>query len=333
MFVEKGAKEMKLSKNGEQSIKRTRPSKKYTPKVVQDLSSPYIKKIVLHKFQTGHEVPVFDVSDYRALNQLIGYAKFLNSNYGDVYYRGEVNLHQSLLPSVSRKQNFSKYEAALNNAIKNAIGDDKFSGFAKLSGFKGRQSPDLIMEALLQHYGYSTHFIDLVDNHWIALWFGLNKIKKIKNLSEYCCYQKRVINPVELVTAKDPTADIYQYMLLVAVDNNAAPIERGIYWGNETITIDLRSSLPSVFLRPHAQHGLVVRRNIHDTVTSFDMAQNVVAIVRLRIDNVISWIGEGSLLKTANLFPSPAYDYGYEILLQRKDLFENQYHKIFQYIE
>lgn len=324
---------MQLSKIGEQKIKRTRPSKKFSPKVVQDISSPYIKKFKIHKFQTGHEVPVFDVSDYRALNQLIGYAKFLNTDYGDVYYRGEVHLHQSLLPSISRKQNSYKYEEALNNTIKNAIGDKKFSGFAKLSGFKGKQSAELIVEALLQHYGYSTHFIDLVDNHWIALWFGLNEFKTIKKLSEYCYYEKRTINPVELVTAKDPTAGIYQYMLLVAVDNNAAPIERGIYFGNETITIDLRSSLPSVFLRPHAQHGLVVRRNIHDPDASFDMAQNVVAIVRLRIDNVISWIGGGNLLETTNLFPSPAYDYGYEILLQRKDLFENQYHKIAQYIE
>ena len=324
---------MKLSRTGEKKIRKTRPPRNFSPKVVRDISSPYIHKISTHNFQTGHEVPVFDVSDYRALNQLIGYAKFLNTNYGDVYYRGEVHLHHSLLPSISRKPNTYKYEQALNSAIQNAIQDGRFSSFAKLSGFKGKQNPNLIVEALLQHYGYSTHFIDLVDNHWIALWFGLNEFKKIKNLSEYCYYQKRTINPVELITAKDPTAGIYQYMLLVAVDNNAAPIERGIYFGNETITIDLRSSLPSTFLRPHAQHGLVVRRNIHHPSTSFDLASNVVAIARLRIDNVISWIGEGNLLEAANLFPSPAYDYGYEILLQLKDLFENQYHKIAQYIE
>lgn len=324
---------MKLSKNAERKARATRPSKKFSPQVVQNISSPYIKKIGTHKFETQHEVPIFDVSDYRALNQLIGYAKFLNTEYGDVYYRGEVHLHQSLLPSISRQPNCCKYEEALNTAIKNAIADSKFSNTAKLSGFKGRENPALIVEALLQHYGYSTHFVDLVDNHWIALWFGLNQFKKIKNLSEYCYYEKRTINPIELATAKDPEAGIYQYMLLVAVDNNAAPVERGIYVGNEIITIDLRSSLPSIFLRPHAQHGLVVRRNIHEPTGSFDIASNVVGIVRLRIDNVISWIGSGNLLESANLFPSPAYDYGYEILLQRKDLFENEYHRIAQYIE
>lgn len=324
---------MKLSKNIEKKTKGTRPSKRFSPQVIQNISSPYIKKIGVHVFETQHEVPIFEVSDYRALNQLIGYAKFLNTDYGDVYYRGEVQLHQSLLPSISRKSNSYKYENALNTVIRKAIADSRFANTAKLSGFKGKGNPALIVEALLQHYGYSTHFIDLVDNHWIALWFGVNEFKKIKNLSEYCCYQRRVINPIELATAEDPEAGIYQYMLLVAVDNNAAPVERGIYVGNETITIDLRSSLPSIFLRPHAQHGLVVRRNIHETGESFDIASNVVSIVRLRIDNVLSWMGSGNLLESANLFPSPAYDYGYEILLQRKDLFESEFHRIAQYIE
>ena len=324
---------MKLSKNIERKVRSTKPSKKVSPKIIQGISSPYIKRIGTHKFETQNEVPIFEVSDYRALNQLIGYAKFLNTDYGDVHYRGEVHLHQSLLPSISRKPNSNKYEEALNNTIRNAITDKKFSKMAKLSGFKGKDNPALIVEALLQHYGYSTHFVDLVDNHWIALWFGLNQFETIKCLSEYCYYKQRNVNPIELVASETPDTMIYQYMLLVAVDNNAAPVERGIYVGNEIITIDLRSSLPSIFLRPHAQHGLVVRRNIHESTMSFDIAANVVGIVRLRIDNVISWIGTGNLLERTNLFPSPAYDFGYEILLQRKDLFENKYHKIAQYIE
>lgn len=238
---------MKLSKNIERKVRSTKPSKKVSPKIIQGISSPYIKKIGTHKFETQNEVPIFEVSDYRALNQLIGYAKFLNTDYGDVYYRGEVHLHQSLLPSISRKPNSNKYEEALNNTIRNAITDKKFSKMAKLSGFKGKDNPALIVEALLQHYGYSTHFVDLVDNHWIALWFGLNQFETIKCLSEYCYYKQRNVNPIELVASETPDTMIYQYMLLVAVDNNAAPVERGIYVGNEIITIDLRSSLPSIF--------------------------------------------------------------------------------------
>ena len=284
---------MELSKNIRRKISSTRPSPKYSPRKVYDISSPYIKKIGTHKFKDGTTVPIFDVSDYRALNQIIGYAKFLNTNYGDVYYRGEVHLHDSVLPSVSRKKNPYKYEEALKKTISSAISDEKFSKFSKLLGFKKHKNAILIAEAMLQHYGYSTHFIDVVDNHWVALWFGLNQFQTIKNISEYCLYKRRTVNPIELFDTTSST-DIFQYMLLIAVDNNAAPVERGIYIGNDMITIDLRSSLPSVFLRPHAQHGLVIRRNLHTPDESFDIAPNVIGIIQLRIDNVASWIGEGN---------------------------------------
>lgn len=324
---------MEIPQHVKRKTQSTRPSKKVRPQIIKDISCPYITKVGMHRFKNGHEVGLFDVSDYRALNQLIGYAKFLNTDYGDVYYRGEVELHDTLLPSISRKPGSANYERTLNDVINKTLHDDRFAKTAKLLGFKGKHNPRLVAEAMLQHYGYSTHFIDVVDNHWIALWFGLNKFRTIKNLSEYCMYEKRVVNPIELINAKeDAENEIYQYMILVAVDNNAAPVERGIYIGNDIITIDLRSSLPSIFLRPHAQHGLVVRRNLHQPGESFDVASNVIAVVRLRIDNVSGWIGEGSLLTNQNLFPSPAYDYGYELLLQRNDLFATKYQNIAQYV-
>lgn len=323
---------MKLSKTIERKTKSTRPSKRYYPVKINNLSSPYIKRAGTHIFSDGNEVSIFEVSDYRALNQIVGYAKFINTQYGDVFYRGEVNLHSSLLPSIARKTNRTGYEKSLNDVIKCTLNDEKFSNTAKLSGFKGRNNPALIAEAMLQHYGYSTHFVDLVDNHWVALWFGLNRFDTIKNLSEYCLYRPRTINPIDLISSNNHEESVYQYMLMVAVDNNAAPVERGIYVGNDIITIDLRSTLPSVFLRPHAQHGLVARRNIHSPDESFDLASNVVGIIKLRIDNVISWIGNGDLLSSSNLFPAPAYDYGYEILLQRADLFENEFHRIAKYV-
>lgn len=121
-------------------------------------------------------------------------------------------------------------------------------------------------------------------------------------------------------------------MLLIAVDDSVVPLERGVYQGNDTTTIDLRSSLPSVFIRPHAQHGLVIKRNTRSPADSFDLSSHVIAIIRMRIDHVAQWIGTGQLLTSSNLFPSPAFDYGYEILLKRTDLFETVYHHIAQYI-
>lgn len=330
-----GALEMNVSKRAKAKMNSVHASKKVKPKRIEKISNPQIEKIGTHELSDGNKVSIFDVCDYRALTQLIGYAKFLNADYGNVYYRGEARLHHSMLPSISRQKKQGtqdKMTSILNGVINNAINDVNFSKFAGLNNLKNKGNKKLIVEALLQHYGYSTHFIDVVDNHWIALWFGLNQIQKIIKRAEYYLYTRRTVNPIDIYTSGNLDNSIYQYMLLIAVDNKIDPIERGIYVGHNMITIDLRSSLPSVFLRPHAQHGLVIQRNRHQTQEAFDIDRNIVAIIRLRIDKVASWIGEGRLLTNSNLFPSPAYDYGYEILLERNDLFKNAYHKIAQYI-
>ena len=88
---------------------------------------------------------------------------------------------------------------------------------------------------MLQHYGFSTHFVDVVDNHWIALWFGLNQYATITNLSTYSFYKQRRITPVELYRHKEKV--IFKYMLLIAVDDSVVPLERGVYQGNDTTTI------------------------------------------------------------------------------------------------
>lgn len=54
-------------------------------------------------FSCGNKVPVFEIDNYHGLNQLLGHAKFNNRNYGNVYYRGECHLHNSLIPSLYRK--------------------------------------------------------------------------------------------------------------------------------------------------------------------------------------------------------------------------------------
>ncbi len=106
----------------------------------------------------------------------------------------------------------------------------------------------------------------------------------------------------------------------------------GIYRCSDVIENDLKPLRLSLFLHPHAQHGLVIRRNIQDADTFFGLESNVITIIRLKNDRVAEWIGEGDWLSTYNLFRSPAYEYGYELLLHRQDLFENELQKITQYV-
>lgn len=47
---------------------------------------------------------------------------------------------------------------------------------------------------------------------------------------------------------------MYQYLLLIAVSKSETASDNGIKIGDDTISVDLKSTLPSTFLRPHAQH-------------------------------------------------------------------------------
>ena len=88
----------------------------------------------------------------------------------------------------------------------------------------------------------------------------------------------------------------------------------------------MRQALPSIFLRPHAQHGLVIKKKPHHgTVCDYDMSDTVIGILKIRIDRTIQWIGNGQLLSQDNLFPAPAYDHGYDMLLSRTDIFNGEY--------
>ena len=188
-----------------------------------------------------------------------------------------------------------------------------------------------VIEGVLQHYGISTRFIDIVDNHWVALWMGLNRIEKNKQINTYYHYSERYIPLAHDTLEKQ---DYYQYILLIAVPFSTKPIKMGISESNEYIMVDLRQALPSVFLRPHAQHGLIVRKKVAPPCTpeSYDMAPNVIGIIKIRIDRVKEWIGTGELLTQDNLFPSPAFDYGYDLLLKRSDLFEEDEFQIAKFV-
>lgn len=90
------------------------------------------------------------------------------------------------------------------------------------------------------------------------------------------------------------------------------------------------------FLRPHAQHGLVLRRKVHQPTSygadAYDIAPAVIGIIKIRIDKVHEWMGNGGLLTQNNLFPPPAYDYGYDLLLSRAELFKDSEYSITKYV-
>lgn len=285
-----------------------------------------------HVFSTGSGVPVYNVYSYNGLNQIIGYAKYINPD-NKILYRGECKIHNSMRPSINHgitsQRARDKANSRINKIIEEALKDEKFSQFSKLNG--ARIEDKYVMESVMRHYGISTHCVDVVDNHWTALWFGQNKYIKVKNINKYCRYESRIKNTYDIIKYSSlEDEDLYQYIILLAA--NYVEGKQGITITNDLVTIDLRSALPSTFLRPHAQHGWVIRKNTHSPNDAYDLSENVVGILRIRIDHAKRWMGNGKLLAIENLFPSPAYDQGYDVLLSRSDLFEDSVNSIAKYI-
>lgn len=289
-----------------------------------------------YHFSCGNDVPVYEVYTVHALNQMIGHAKFNNQSYGNVYYRGECKLHSSLKPSLLR--GVKNVEKAMNKAsmiIQRFIDDSYMQNELKIKPYELDASKCKI-EGMLQHYGVPTRFLDVVDNHWIALWMGQNHVEKSKQFSQYYHYAVRNLPLVELAKGDEiPDELLFQYILLIAVPFPTTRSYTGIQSSSDYIEVDLRQALPSVFLRPHAQHGLVIRRKVHQPTSNgtdeYDMASTVIGIIKIRIDRVHEWIGNGELLSQNNLFPPPAFDYGYDILLSRSDLFKETDFSIAKY--
>ena len=243
---------------------------------------------------------IFHVQDTHTLIQAAGYLKHVrgNNNSEFVYFRGESKLYPTLQPNAFR--GISTHRAVSNSIgrIHNAIA--QFSKPLKSTGSYAH-------EALLQHYGLKTTWIDLVDNIWVALWFACHNARSVGHYGEYMHFERR--SPRIEPTGK-------AYVLLVAADavapNNKHP---GLYVGPSTELIDLRIAAPSVFVRPHAQHGLLMRRKGNTVQRPTDYSDQIRGILEIDLADALEWLGNSTALSTHSLFPPPSYDNGYGNLL------------------
>ena len=162
-------------------------------------------------------------------------------------------------------------------------------------------------EPLVQHYGISTTWIDLVDNIWVALWFACHRALTAGKNNEYLHFERRIPNASEK----------YVYVLLVASDiTKRNRVKPGYFFGQNTELVDLRMAAPSVFLRPHSQHGLLFRKKgSPGNGRPIDYADQIRGVIRVDLDKALNWIGDGKMVNTHSLFPPPYYDNGYQILL------------------
>ncbi len=252
--------------------------------------------------QSGRHV--FHVCDPHALIQAAGYLKHtVGAQSGRaVYFRGQPALYGGLVPGIFRGCASTSAQTKRLRDL-NALVDSARRKSRQLASL-----PSEVTEALLQHYGIRTTWVDLVENVWVALWFACHRARLSGKLMEFQHFERRQHRQ------EDPESH-FGYVLLVA-PSQVAPINGspGFSRGPGAEVVDLRTAAPSTFVRPHAQHGVLFR--LRDTSKRpSDYISAVVGILRVDLRDALEWLGGGNLLTIHGLFPPPAYDHGYHNLL------------------
>ena len=304
-------------RHGENIVERIHDFQKRTPDPV---SVEYIPT-------PSGVIPVYSIISFHSLTQFIGYGKYTNKGWGNVYLRGQTSLYDGYIsPSVLRRQKINPDEHIFPVQKEDDIGKIKALQFypmnynkriADYKSYLGRSIKSTIhfpewnkniIEPLLQHYGVRTHWLDVVDNTWIALWFALHQAKAT------------IVNDREYIHMFESAISEYGYIFLIGSDAKAEDSHfSGMYRGETTIMVDLRKAVPSYFLRPHAQHALMLRKHSENCEDFFDYTDKVIGIAKISVADGLKWIGQTGLMSVQSLFPPPYYDTGYASLL-------NEYH-------
>lgn len=222
-----------------------------------------------------------------------------------VFFRGQTKLYPTLSSTLLRGIKPGK-----NTARRKALLLDFLTKIDTEKKALRAVSPDC-REALLQHYGIRTTWLDVVDNIWVALWFACHISKTTHWPNEYMHFEKRIPDP------HNKGGKQYAYVLLIASAYfDIAQSNPGYYKGDRSETIDLRVAAPSQFVRPHAQHGILVRRLSNKGAPVGDCAPMHVGTIRVELNIALDWLGSASTLTTHSLFPPAYYDFGYRELLE-----------------
>jgi len=245
---------------------------------------------------------VYHVTSPHVLLQASGYLKHVLGNQMpcSVLFRGQDKLYKTLEPTLYRNVKSQKVKSNRDAALK------EYLELLKAENKVLRAIAEPIWDPLLQHYGIRTKWLDLVDNVWVALWFACHSAKTTGNYGKYLHFERRI---------PGRKAE-YAFVLLLRSDASDRSDQPGMWIGDQTELVDLRIAVPSTFLRPHAQHAVLLRRCKGLDHTRVDYSDFVVGIIRVELADALSWLGNGTLLTTHALSPPAHYDFGYQELLQ-----------------
>jgi hypothetical protein len=243
---------------------------------------------------------VYHVTSPHALMQAVGYLKHTAEPWERIYMRGQSRLYEALSPTLYRGISNPMTQGKRHQRLAKVI--QEFCTASTLFN----DIPHYAKEPLLQHYGIKTSWLDIVDNIWVALWFAIHRAYISGHEDQFMHFDIRSTS----------TDDEFAYILLVKTeDSRQEKVRKGVTKGRQTEVIDLRIAASSVFLRPHAQHGLLFRARGTEGGRLTDYAHTVAGIIRFPLEAGKIWLGVGAMHDVRSLFPPPFYDSGYRILL------------------
>ncbi len=274
--------------------------------------------------RTENGRPVLAIADPNALTQTVGWLKFAHGQ-GQVLYRGQTELYPDIRASGLRGEGIAarrKLASLLREYVNDLSGAECLCPMGPfhygqahecLERVQRRKPASLglvqstyraAVEPLVQHYGVRTRWLDVVDNIWIALWFACHQQVTV---GEFAHHQRRS------EALEGPGAKAYIIVMSTGVVSpTGVP---GYHVGDETRVIDLRYAVPSVYLRPHAQHGLLVApAKLADGATG-SLNSNVIAELEIALADALRWLGDGVMTSPFVLFPPATVDVGYRRLM------------------
>ncbi|MDM7829877.1 FRG domain-containing protein [Cellulomonas edaphi] len=280
---------------------------------------------------------VLHVQDPHALTQAAGWLKFTSTG-GLVLFRGETRLHASTSSSALRAHSgrslngwAREFREFVDELLRSKCLCAQASPTAprppfsfsyghlcteKYDSRNGARSPIVsgtyraAVEPLLQHYGLRTRWLDVVDNLWVALWFACHRQVTVGGQAHFL---RRSV--------AQEGGDAMAYVVVMDTGPLRPAGIPGYQIGNDCRVIDLRYSVPSVYLRPHAQHGLLMApRALHNPEMSNgpenSLNDRVAAHLRIRLGDALEWLGTGGMTSTYTLFPPATKDIGFKRLLE-----------------
>lgn len=237
----------------------------------------------LNETEYNGRIELLHLNEPADLIRAIGKLHYLCAKEGyRVLFRGQTNLYSgSLLPSLFRdgsnassQAEVHKREDALESYLRTAWKVEK----------REKYTDNSCLEPLLQHYGLRTRWLDVVDTIWPALWFATHTIS---------------FDSSELVSAA-PSESEFAYIICLSFKPSPGVqvVKSSVIQGEDCHFVDLRTAVNSVFVRPHCQHGCLIRGT-----SGHDYWPLVQDVIRIPTRPALKWLGDGGMLRQSFMFP------------------------------